>query len=68
MVKVVNDLLIVADTGHVSLLLLLDLTAVFDTVSHNVPLSHMETLFGIKGIQLPWFKSYFARKGTVCVH
>jgi len=46
LVKVVNDLLLAADSGHVSILILLDLMAAFDTVCHNHLLS-----FGV----LAWY-------------
>lgn len=55
---VVTDLLLAADSGHVSILILLDLTAAFDTVCHDYLLSRMETLLGITGVPLSWFKSY----------
>ncbi|XP_063069010.1 uncharacterized protein LOC134460561 [Engraulis encrasicolus] len=58
LVKVVNDLLLAADSGHFSILLLLDLTAAFDTVCHNVLLTRLETLLGITGTALSWFRSY----------
>jgi len=58
LVNVVNDLLLAADSSHVSILILLDLTAAFDTVCHNHLLSHLETLLGITGVPLSWFKSY----------
>jgi len=58
LVKVVNNLLMAADAGHVSILILLDLTAAFDTVCHNHLLSRLESLLGISGVPLSWFKSY----------
>ena len=36
MTKVVNDLLLAADSGQISALCLLDLTAAFDTVSSSL--------------------------------
>jgi len=51
--KVYNDLLMAADSGLVSALCLLDLTAAFDTVDH-------ERQFGLRGVTLLWFRSYLS--------
>jgi len=54
--KVHNDLLLAADNVDVSALCLLDLTAAFDTVDHNLMV--LERQFGLRGVVLDWFKSY----------
>jgi len=56
--KVYNDLLMAADSGLVSALCLLDLTAAFDTVDHDLQLMCLERPFGLRGVPLPWFASY----------
>jgi len=56
--KVYNDLLLAADEGDVSALCLLDLTAAFDTVDHDVLMLRLERLFGLRGVVLQWFSSY----------
>lgn len=59
LVKVVNDLLLASDSGSLSILILLDLSSAFDTVDHMVLLNRLETVFGVSGTVLDWFRSYF---------
>ena len=58
--KVFNDLLLATDSGQVSALCLLDLTAAFDTVDHQLLLRRLECQFGLRGIALGWFQSYLS--------
>jgi len=51
-------MLLAADSGQVTSLCLLDLSAVFDTVDHDLLLLHLERQFGIRGVVLQWFRSY----------
>ena len=54
----VNDSLLASDSGKVSLLTLLDLSAAFDAIDHTILLTSLEYTFGIHGTALAWFKSY----------
>ena len=58
--KVYNDLLLAADSGLVSALCLLDLTAAFNTVDHDLLLLCLERQFGFRGAVLQWFRSYLS--------
>lgn len=57
LVKITNDLLLAADRGCVSLLVLLDLSAAFDTIDHNILINRLKST-GVQGQALQWFKSY----------
>ncbi len=57
LVRVTNDLLLSGDSGNLSILLLLDLSSAFDTVSHNLLLMRLSEI-GISGDALAWFSSY----------
>ena len=56
LLKVMNDILTDCDSGNVSLLNLLDLSAAFDTIDHSI-LLRLEITFGVSGTALEWFKS-----------
>jgi len=63
---VFNELLLAAGAGQMSALCLLDLTAAFDTVDHELLLLRLELQFGLRGIVLAWFQSYLSGR-TFCV-
>ena len=58
MIKLTNDLLIASDKNTASVLLLLDLSAAFDTVDVNRLLDILFMEIGIRGSALAWFKSF----------
>lgn len=60
LLKVLNYILISCDSGDSAVLVLLDLTAAFDTVDHAVLIDRLEHCVGLRGVALDWFKSYFA--------
>ena len=58
LLKVQRDILSNMDKQEVTLLVLLDLSAAFDTVDHNILINILESDFGICGDVLKWFRSY----------
>ena len=60
LLKIYNDILMAMNRQDVVLLVLLDLSAAFDTVEHSVLLSRLSTSFGIRGTALEWFASYLS--------
>ena len=58
LLKVQSDILESLDNGCVTVLVLLDLSAAFDTLAHGILLHRFENLFGIPGATLGWIASY----------
>ena len=67
LLKVKNDILLNMNKQHVTLLVLLDLIATFDTVEYNILLEALNTL-GLGGRMSKWFRSYLSgRSQTILV-
>ena len=60
MLSVYNDLVCATDKGHVSVLVLLDLSSAFDTVDHQTLLSVLDRRFRVQNGALNWFRSYLS--------
>jgi len=68
MLKIFNDMLLAADRGEVTALCMLDLTAAFDTVDHEVLLNKLNRMFGLSGIALNWLRSYLTDRSYTVIY
>ena len=62
MLRVINDALHEIDSGHDVLLVLLDLSAAFDTIHHTLLLKRLHYRYGFGVTVLAWFKSYLTNR------
>ena len=58
LLKIHNDLILEMDRGEVTSLILLNLSAAFDTVDHSILLTRLQNWLGLDGLFLDWFLSY----------
>ena len=65
MIKVQDDILRAIDNNCSVILLLLDLSAAFDTVNHRILLDRLSQRFGIVDNALGWFRSYLSDRHQV---
>ena len=67
LLRVHNDILRIMDGSRAVFLVMLDLSAAFDTLDHDILLQRFRDRFGITGTAIQWFSSYFTRR-THWVH
>ena len=62
LLKVKNDFLHSMDDQQATMLVLLDLSAAFDTVNHNILLRTLQDRLGVNSTALEWFSSYLRNR------
>ncbi len=74
LVKITNDLLLASDQGCISLIVLLDLSAAFNTIDHDILIDRLQNYTGIQGQAPLLFSLYmlplgnFIRKYGISFH
>ena len=58
MLNVLSDVLLAADNQKVTLLALLDFSAAFDCVDHDILLHRLQSIFGLGGRVIDWLLSF----------
>ena len=62
LLSVQNDIFAAMENGNVSALTLLDLSAAFDTIDHDILLRRLTDWFGIGDVALKWVTSYLDQR------
>lgn len=58
LLKVSSDIMMSADSGKYTVLVLLDLSLAFEIVNHEILINSVQDLAGMSGPVLRWFSSY----------
>jgi hypothetical protein len=67
LLKIQNDILLAMDKRRVTALVLLDLSAAFDTIDHKILLHRLNNWFGISGSALQLLSSYLSGRSQSVV-
>ena len=60
LMRVQHDIANAMDTNQAALLVLLDMSAAFDTIDANILIDTLHNRLGVKGTPLKWFRSYLS--------
>ena len=60
LIRVKNDIMFDLNSDRVVLMVLLDLSAAFDTIDHDIFVSRLSSRIGVRSVALSWFKSYLS--------
>ena len=67
LLRVFNDIVHYMDDKKTVLLILLDLSAAFDTIDHEIMLNRLNNTFKFTGCVLNWFRSYLSDRSQVVI-
>ena len=62
LLSIKNEVHLSLERGEPTALVLPDLSAVFDTIDHNILLGYLKSWFGLDGTVLKWFASYLSER------
>jgi len=62
---IVNDMISASDQSHIGALMLLDLSAAFDTIDHKFLADVLRRRFGIAGSALDWMVNFLSDRSQV---
>ena len=62
LVSVLDTLFTTIDNKKITVLIGLDTSAAFDTISHGILLERMRCRFGVSGLALDWIESYLSKR------
>lgn len=60
--RIHNDITMALDRNEATLLILIDISAAFDTIDREVLLARMQSHLGVEGLALSWFRSYLTNR------
>ena len=64
LLKLTNDIMESIDSGKITILTALDMSAAFDTLDHITLLHRLQHTFGLSGYAISWIRSYLTHRSS----